>query len=378
MRILVDENIPQGQDVFSAYGETRTFAGRSLRREDLQGVDALMVRSITKVNTELLEGTPVQFVGTATIGVDHVDRDYLQRSGIEFASAPGSNARSVAEYLVTALLHLRIHRGLALEGKTLGIVGFGHVGSQVAKVAAHLGLKVLLCDPPLKEAGHPGTFLPLEKLIADSDILTLHVPLTQEGPHSTVRMFNRSLFETFGSPKVLINTCRGEVLEEEGLFWALDQKKLSHLVLDVFPGEPHVNPALGRRADLITPHIAGYSVQGKLNGTGQILEAFCRHFKLEKKKAPRMPSPLHPVIAWPRGVDLEAGLNYCVRQCYDILRDDINLRRSLGAPEFPALFDALRKNYSERHEFAGYRVVDLPSSEAKARQRVRGLGFVLE
>lgn len=378
MRILVDENIPQGPEVFSAYGEVRTFPGRSLRQGDLREADALLVRSVTKVNETLLEGTPVRFVGTATIGTDHVDEDYLSRAGIGFASAPGCNARSVAEYLVTAFLHLHVHRGLMLEGKTLGIVGFGHVGNQVAKVAPHLGLKVLLCDPPLKEAGHPGAFLSLEELLAKSDILTVHVPLTEDGPHATLRLLNRAFFETFRDSKVLVNTSRGEVADEEGLLWALDQKKLSHLVLDVFPGEPDVNPALGRRADLITPHIAGYSVQGKLKGTEQILEAFCRHFRLEKRTSTAPAFPPHPVITWPPGVDPEAGLNYCVRQCYDILRDDINLRRALGDAEFPKCFDALRKNYPERHEFAGYRVVGLPSNETQARKRLRGLGFVLE
>jgi erythronate-4-phosphate dehydrogenase len=378
MHILVDENIPQGLDVFSAYGQVRLFAGRSLRHEDVGEAEALLVRSITKVNAELLEGTPIRFVGTATIGVDHVNQEYLRKAGIGFASAPGCNARSVAEYLVAALLHLRTHRGLTLEGKTLGIVGFGHVGNQVAKVAPHLGLKVLLCDPPLEETGHPGPFVSLKELIARSDILTAHVPLTEDGPHPTLRLFNRALFETFDEPKVLVNTCRGEVIDEEGLFWALNQGKLSHLVLDVFPGEPDVNPILGRQADLITPHIAGYSVQGKLNGTGQILDAFCRHFGLEKKVVPNMPSPPHPVMVWPKGVDVEAGLNFCVRQCYDILRDDINLRRSLGDAEFPKIFDALRKNYAARYEFAGYRIVELPSSEINARKRLRGLGFVLE
>ncbi len=378
MRIFVDENIPQGPAVFSAYGDVRVFAGRSLKRADLLEADALLVRSITKVNAELLEGTPVRFVGTATIGVDHVDQDYLLGAGIGFASAPGCNARSVAEYLVTAFLHLRAHRGLALEGKTLGIIGFGHVGAQVAKVAPRLGLNVLLCDPPLQDAGPPGRVVPRQELIARSDILSLHVPLTEEGPHSTLRLFNRELFETFAEPKALINTCRGEVIDAEGLLWALDQKKLSHLVLDVFPGEPEVNPDLARRANLITPHIAGYSVQGKLNGTGQILDAFCRHFGVEKKSAPVMPAPPHPVIAWPRGVDLEGGLNYCVRQCYDIARDNINLRRILGAPEFPKHFDALRKNYPERHEFAGYRIVQVPPGETQTRQRLRGLGFTLD
>ncbi len=378
MRIFVDENIPQGREVFSAYGEVTTFHGRALKPSDLRAADALLVRSITKVNARLLDGTPVRFVGTATIGVDHIDQDYLAKSGIGFTAAPGCNARSVAEYFTAALLHLRIHRGLVLEGKTVGIVGFGNVGNQIARVAPFLGLKVLRCDPPLQEVGHPGPFLPLPELISQSDIITLHLPLTQNPPHATRDLFNRNLFETFKNPKVLVNTSRGEVTDGEALLWALDEKKLSHLVLDVFPGEPNIDPVLAGRADLISPHIAGYSIQGKLNGTTQVLEAFLKHFALERKSAVKMPTPAHPVIAWPLHAGLEAGMNHCVHHCYEMLHDDITLRRALVDPELPKRFDLLRKNYPVRHEFAGFQVMGLPRTENTARQRLRGLGFLVE
>ncbi len=378
MNIFVDENIPQGSKVFSAYGDVHIFAGRSLKRNDLEKTDALIVRSITKVNAGLLEGTPVRFVGTATIGVDHVDQEYLKKAGIGFAAAPGCNARSVAEYLTAALLHLRLHRNLALGGKTLGIIGYGHVGNQVARVAPFLGLNVLRCDPPLQEAGHPGPFLPLHELAGQSDILTAHVPLTRTGPHATLGLLNRAFFDSFKTPKVLINTCRGEITDAETLLWALDQKKLSHLVLDVFPGEPNIDPILASRADLISPHIAGYSIQGKLNGTAQILAAFLHHFGLEKKSEAVMPAPPHPNIAWPGKVEAEAGMHHCVKQSYEILRDDINLRRALSDKDLPLRFDALRKNYPERYEFAGFRVTGLPREENLARQRLRGLGFTVE
>jgi erythronate-4-phosphate dehydrogenase len=375
MRLFVDENIPQGREVFGAYGEVRLFAGRSLKREDLREADALLVRSITPVNAALLEGTPVRFVGTATIGVDHVDQDYLRKAGIGFASAPGCNSRSVAEYLVAALLHLRAHRGLSLEGKTLGIVGFGQVGSQVARVAPHLGLKILRCDPPLEEKGHPGPFLPLRELAAQSDLLTLHVPLSAEGPHATLNLLNREFFDSLNGPKVLINTSRGEVTDGGALLEAMNGGRFSHVVLDVFPGEPGIDPALAGRADLISPHIAGYSIQGKLNGTAQIHEAFLGHFGLEKKSEVKMPSPPQPLIAWPSASDVEASMHHCVRQCYDILHDDIDLRRALGDPELPRRFDALRKAYRVRHEFAGFRITGLPQEETAVRKRLRGLGF---
>jgi erythronate-4-phosphate dehydrogenase len=376
--IFIDENIPQGREAFSAYGEVRTFHGRELKQADLKQADALLIRSITKVNAGLLDGTPVRFVGTATIGVDHVDQEHLRNAGIGFAAAPGCNARSVAEYFTAALLHLRVHRGLSLEGKTVGIIGYGNVGKQIARVAPQLGLKVLLCDPPLQQAGESGTFLSMKDLIAQSDILTTHVPLTKTGAHATLKMLNREALERFAGPKVFMNTSRGEVADGDALLWALANNKLSHLVLDVFPGEPHIDPKLADSADLISPHIAGYSIQGKLNGTAQILDAFLDHFKLEKKSAVKMPVPPQPVIAWPRGVDCETGMHHCVKHCYDILHDDIGLRRSLNDPELAKHFDHLRKTYPVRHQFAGFSVTGIPREENMARHRLRGLGFTVE
>jgi len=379
MRILVDENIPQGLDVFSPHGNVQSFSGRKLQSEDLTDVDALILRSITKVNEALLSGTKVRFVGTATIGVDHVDQEYLRKAGIAFASAPGCNSRSVAEYLVAALLHLHVNRGLKLQGQTLGIIGYGNVGKQVAKIATVLGLKILLCDPPLQESGHPGHFLPLSELARQCQILTTHVPLTDSGPHPTFRMLNRKFFASFDSPKALLNTARGEVMDEAGLLWALENKKVTHLVLDVFPGEPRLNPVLAGKADLITPHIAGYSLQGKLNGTAQILSAFCRHFGLSPKTGVQFPMPRNPEIPWPgiKKNPAEALLDI-VKPSYDITRDDANLRRFLADPELPVRFDGLRRNYPERHEFSGFHVVGIPSGEFALRESLHGLGFSLD
>ncbi len=379
MRILVDENIPQGPEAFSAYGSVRIFAGRSLRRGDLGGADALLVRSVTPVNEALLRGTPVRFVGTATIGTDHVDADYLRKTGIGFASAPGCNARSVAEYIIAALLHLRVRRGLVLEGKTLGIIGFGHVGKQVARLAPHLGLKILRCDPPLADAGHAGPFLTPPKLIEKSDILTVHVPLSESGPFATRGMLNPAFFASFNNPKTLLNTSRGEVMDEQALLQAMDQGKLSHLVLDVFCGEPSIHPELAGRADLISPHVAGYSLQGKLNGISQVLEAFCRHFGLEKKSGIVYPTPSHPIFPFPRKkMDPDSVLRFCVAHSHDSARDDRELRQVLGAPDLAKRFDALRRHYPERHEFAGFRITGMPPREIALRNRLLGLGFSVE
>jgi erythronate-4-phosphate dehydrogenase len=379
MRIFIDENIPQGPEIFSAYGEVTTFPGRTLTREHLDDADVLLVRSITKVNAELLDGTPVKFVGTATIGVDHIDQDYLRAKGIGFSAAPGCNARSVAEYFVAALLYLKTAHGVSLQGRTVGVVGYGNVGKQVAAIAPALGLKVLLSDPPLEEAGaaHPdGPFLPLAELVKQSDIVTMHTPLTKTGPHPTLRMLNREIFAGVEKPKVFMNMGRGEAMDEVALLEALGAGKIMHLILDVFPGEPNVNPELARKARLISPHIAGYSIQGKLNGTGQILAAFLKHFGLEQKTSVKMPVPADPVIKVAgAGRNIEEDLARCVKRSYDITRDDADLRVWVGKPDFAKHFDALRKRYPVRHEFADYTVAGVPEANAELRRRLAALGF---
>jgi erythronate-4-phosphate dehydrogenase len=379
MRIFIDENIPQGPEVFSAYGEVTTFPGRTLAREHLEEADVLLVRSITKVNAELLEGTPVRFVGTATIGVDHIDQEYLREKGIGFSAAPGCNARSVAEYFVAALLHLKMNHGVSLQGRTVGVVGYGNVGKQVAAIAPALGLKVVLSDPPLADAGAPhpdGPFLSLEELVRQSDIVTMHTPLTKGGAHPTLKMLNRDVFAAVGRPKVFMNMGRGEAMDEAALLEAFANGKIMHLVLDVFPGEPNITPELARKARLISPHVAGYSIQGKLNGTGQILTAFLAHFGLAQKSSVKMPVPADPVIKWVgAGRNIEDDLARCVRRSYDITRDDADLRAWVGNPEFARHFDALRKRYPVRHEFADYTVAGIPADRAEARARLAALGF---
>jgi erythronate-4-phosphate dehydrogenase len=387
MRILVDENIPQGREVFSAYGDVATFHGRKLAAADVRGADALLVRSITKVNAALLDGSNVKFVGTATIGVDHVDQEYLKSRGIGFSAAPGCNARSVAEYFVAAMLHLHVTQGLHLDGKTLGVVGYGNVGRAVAAIAPALGLEVLLCDPPLADAGYPAAFHSLRDLAARCDIITMHAPLTKAGAHPTLGLANRAFFDALSKPIVLMNAGRGEVTDEAALIAAVDAGKVRHLVLDVFPGEPAVSEALLRRCDLASPHIAGYSIQGKLNGTTQIHDAFRAHFGREKESEVRYPLPDAPRIAFdaigavgvPDDATVEAMLHACVRHAYDIARDDADLRAFSGQPDFSTSFDGLRKRYPVRHEFAGFTVAGLHGMEGVKKksvaEKLTGLGF---
>ncbi len=409
MKIWIDENIPMGKEAFAAHGETVSFAGRGLAQRDILEADALIVRSVTKVDAAMLEGTPVRFVGTATIGTDHIDLAYLKSRGIGFSSAPGCNANSVGEYVTAALTWLEIHKGFSLHGKTLGIIGHGHVGKQVERKAKALGLRVLKCDPPLlglarataaaaaastaastsegakHDPGEDFGYTSLADLLAQSDIVTLHVPLIKSGPHPTLRLANTDFFARLTRPIVLLNTCRGEVIDDAALVAAMDAGKIRHLILDVFTGEPRIDQALAARADLISPHIAGYSLQGKLNGTTQVAQAFRAFFGFNTTWAPVFPAPAQPEIVYPppgtesaadsAPISDQAFRQQCVAAAYDLPADAQRLRASFSDAEAGRAFDRLRRDYPIRHEFPSYCVKRLPPEKRELGFHLRELGF---
>lgn len=407
MEIWVDENIPLGQGLFGPHGKVTPFAGRSLKREDILQADALIVRSVTKVDEGLLAGTRVRFVATATIGTDHVDLAWLKARGIGFTSAPGCNANSVGDYVTAALIHLERKAGLGhvlpgqavpgagdglvkappgfpLEGKTLGIIGYGNVGKRVAVKAQALGMSVVKCDPPLMETDpDPEAFLSLDALLERSDVVTLHVPLTRGGRHPTHRMADSGFFARLSRPILFINTCRGETVVEADLLAARESGKVSSMVLDVFDREPLIDRAICAAADLITPHIAGYSVQGKVGGTFQVAEAFRRFFSLPTPVLPPWPVPENPDIVFnATGMDTESVveaeaefLSACVRRAYDIEADDARLRAALREADPGKAFDRLRREYPVRHEHQAYRVTGLSGANQALGSRLQGLGF---
>lgn len=409
MRILVDENIPQGDTAFAPYGEVIRFHGRKLTAADLKDCQALIVRSITKVNAALLEGSPIAFVGTATIGTDHIDQAYLAQRGIGFASAPGCNAMSVADYVTALLLEWNARHGLALEpysayssvpasapispnsasSPRLGIVGYGHVGKKVRQKALALGLEVMLCDPPLQEQGQEAAlgvrFHDFQTLLNTCDIVSLHVPLIRQGQHATLNMLNlerlaeaqrmRALAQ-HSRPIYLLNTCRGEVTQAEALLQ--NQGSLLRLALDVFPGEPDPAPALWQACDFITPHIAGYSLQGKLGGTAQVLAAFCQHFALPAPSPLQEPAPQQPVIdlsVLPPTTSRLEVLRHAVRHAYDLTADDARLRKALSSDNPAAGFDQLRRDYPIRHEFTRFKLDGYVQHDPAVISTLKNLGF---
>jgi len=379
VKIVVDENIPYGREAFSSLGEVVLRAGRAISREDLGDADLLCVRSVTKVNAALLDGTPVRFVASATIGTDHLDREYLERAGIHYCNAPGCNADSVADYVTAALLAVAEIQGAKLEGKSIGVIGCGNVGSRVVRRARVIGMTVLENDPPLaRQSGDP-RYRPLQDLFG-ADYLTLHTPLTHEGQDATFHLAGESFLRKMRPEAILLNTSRGAVADGAALKEALREDRLGGAVLDVWEGEPEVDVALAERVEIATPHIAGYSLEGKTNGTLQIYRQACAWLGIEPiwSVEPLLPEPDVPVIEMDaEGRSDEELLRAAVFQVYPIRRDDAALRAALRQADAAArgrAFDRLRKEYPRRREFSRTTVRLRHASPALA-EKFRGITF---
>lgn len=384
MKIIADQNIPFVEQCFRSVGAVELYSGRAITPRVLDGADVLLVRSITKVNEALLAGSGVKFVGTATIGVDHIDQAYLRQAGICFASSPGSNATSVAEYIVAALLALGKKHRLTLEGRSIGVVGVGNVGSRVARRCEALGMRVVLNDPPLNRQTGDAKYRPLEEVFA-CDFVTMHTPLTKEGPDATYHLADAAFFEVMKPGAFFLNTSRGGVMETAALKAAMAAGKLGGVVLDVWEGEPNVDPELLLKVDLSTPHIAGYSFDGKVRGMVMLYDAVCDCFGLDKQFAEQdfLPEPTVPEIRVSRDdlneVSQERLIHDLVQRVYPVNRDDFNMREILliELERRGAFFDELRKTYPVRREFAGTRIV-LPAGQERLMEKLGGIGFRTE
>ncbi len=383
LNIVADENIPFVREMFSELGSVQTISGRLIGPETVRNADILLVRSITRVDRSLLEGSSVKFVGTATIGTDHIDEMFLKETGIGFSNAPGSNANSVAEYVFAALLEFSVVRGWKLEDKSLGVIGVGHIGSRVARRARALGMTVLENDPPLQRKTHEPRFVSL-KTALQADIVTFHVPLTLEGRDKTFHLLGAENVDELSPNVLLINASRGPVVDNAVLKMALKNRQMASAVLDVWENEPTIDAELLAQVFLGTPHIAGYSLDGKANGTQMIYDAVCRFLGKEptRKVSEFLPPAARPQIFWqPTGGSDETQLREIVQQVYAIRKDDARLRKILELPEskWGAYFDQLRKNYPVRREFGNTHVVlpRKPASDALA-EKLKILGFQIE
>jgi len=383
MRIVADQNIPFVAECFGSIGQVTTLPGRDINRSVLldTGVDVLLVRSITRVDAALLDGTAVRFVATATIGTDHVDTAWLADRGIGFASAPGSNANSVAEWVVAALLAVARKHRIRLAGRRIGIVGVGNVGSRVETKCLALGMEPVLNDPPLQRRTGDPKYRPLAEALA-CDFVTMHTPLTYEGPDATYHLADAAFFKAMEPHAFFINSARGAVHDTAALKHARAIGQIAGCILDVWENEPNVDPELLLKAELSTPHIAGYSFDGKVRGMIMIYRAVCGHFGLTPQydETDFLPPPTVPEIRPDGPIDDEqATIHQVVQQVYTINRDDFNMREILLQAEERRgrWFDELRKNYPVRREFPNTRVI-VPAGADSLAAKLQGLGFAVE
>ena len=360
MQFVVDEEIPFGRDAFSHLGSVTLLPGRAMTREALREAHGLIVRSVTKVDATLLADTTVQFVGTATTGVEHIDREYLAARDIGFAAALGCNANAVAEYVLTALLVTAHAKGLVLSGKTLGIIGAGRIGGLVAAKAPALGLRTLLRDPPLARTTGDQRYRPLAEILR-ADFMTLHVPLTLDGPDATFHLIGEGELAHMAPSSILINTARGEVVDNAALLETLTGETLGGAVMDVWEREPAIDWDLLNHVTLGTPHVAGYSSDAKINGTVMLYHACCRFWRIEPSWSPPpdLPTTLAPVtvphLAFDAdGKDFQTLAHDMITTLYDLPGDHARMRDALAVPEplRPQAFDQLRRDYPHRREFA--------------------------
>ncbi|MBW9461694.1 4-phosphoerythronate dehydrogenase PdxB [Kluyvera sp. EC_51] len=370
MKILVDENMPYARELFSRLGEVRAVPGRPIPTDALTDADALMVRSVTKVNEALLGDKAIKFVGTATAGTDHVDQPWLAQAGIGFSAAPGCNAIAVVEYVFSALLMLAERDGFALADRTVGIVGVGNVGGRLQRRLEALGIKTLLCDPPRADNGDEGDFRSLDDLVAEADVITFHTPLYKEGQYKSLHLADEALIRRLKPGTILINACRGPVVDNAALLKCLEAGQALSVVLDVWEPEPDLNLALLDKVDLGTSHIAGYTLEGKARGTTQVFEAYSQFIGQPQEVAlsTLLPAPEFGRISLHGPLD-QPTLKRLVHLVYDVRRDDAPLRKVAG---IPGEFDKLRKNYLERREWSSLTV---ECDDADAAELLQKLGF---
>ena len=377
MNIVVDENIAYAKKAFSEFGDVQLVDGRKINNQQLKNVDVFIVRSITNVNSNLLDGTKVKFVGTATIGSDHIDLNYLEKNNITFADAKGCNADSVAEYVFTALFKIAADENIRLNKKSIGVVGIGNIGSKVVRIAEELGMLVLKNDPPLERKGIGEKYVSLDEIL-QADIITTHVPLNKGGRDNTVHLLNKDNLNQIRYGAIIINTSRGVVINNDALYNITQSKKLYN-ILDVWENEPGINIDLLNITKIGTAHIAGYSLEGKVNGTVMIYNALCNFARIPPSWKPELPEVENKEFVLDVSKNDELKLYNLLRSVHDIESDDWRMRNMIKVKgeERGKYFALLRKEYPIRREFSNY-TVKLREDELYLKKILEALRFKTE
>ena len=374
MRIVADDKIPFLKGALEPFAEVIYIPGKQINRDILRDSDALLIRTRTKCNENLLSGTNVRFIGTATIGFDHIDAHYCSRNQISWTNAPGCNSSSVLQYIAAALFRISSECRFDLKSKTLGIIGVGNVGAKVENFARTLGMTVLLNDPPRARLEGSQNFHSLDTVLSESDIVTLHVPLNVTGENNTIHLFSEEILSKIRKRAWFINSSRGEVTDTFALKKALYSGKLAGAIIDVWENEPDIDLELMLQTLISTPHVAGYSTDGKVNGTSMVVNSLSRYFNLplENWYPENVPLPAIPYISINcNGRSEEDILREAVIHTYKIDNDNARLRLS------PGDFEKLRGDYPVRREFTSY-TIDLKKGTDQIRQMLMAIGFKIK
>lgn len=376
MQIVADENIPLLNEFFADFGTITTVDGRAMTSEQVRNADILLVRSVTQVNEALLSGSAVKFVGTATIGTDHIDLSYLEQAGIGFKSAPGCNAQAVVDYVISALITWMDARAKTFQELTVAIVGVGNVGGLLRQRLQALGVSVLAVDP-LKAQQSDGDWAELEPALRQADVVTLHTPLTKTGEHATYHLLNGERLALMKPDACLINSSRGAVVDNAALLAHLQHHADFEAVLDVWENEPELDLALMDCCLLATPHIAGYSLDGKMRGTEFVYQGLCEHLgvQADRKLGQFLPEPAVKGIKFSDQASVYAALRTAVRAAYEVRVDDGVMRNAMHrSNNLKTTFDALRKHYPLRRDIPTLRT-SIPARCHDLRKALEAVGF---
>lgn len=372
MKLIVDDKIPFIRGVLEPFFNIEYMEGSDIRNKHLIDVDGLIIRTRTKCNKSLLEGSGVKAIATATIGFDHIDTNYCEQKNIKWFNASGCNSSSVKQYIASTLVFLAKKHGFSLEDRTIGIIGVGNVGRKVLRITESLGMRVVLNDPPRQRAENSCAFISMEGILRETDIITLHVPLNYEGEDKTYHMVDAEFLDKVNPGTVIINTSRGEVVDNNALKYSLKNGNVTGAVLDVWENEPDIDQSLLNLVDLATPHIAGYSQDGKANGTAMSVDAICNFFNIPftgwYPESVPLPSD-NKIIVDCNGKNNTEILSECMINTYNVETDDIMLRQNIRN------FEKNRGNYPVRREYGSYEVKLLNAGDEEIYLILKNLGF---
>lgn len=375
IKLIADDKIPFLKNVLEPYTNISYLPYDRITKQSIKNADALIIRTRTKCNAELLEGTSIKYIATATIGFDHIDADFCEQNNIRWSNAPGCNSTSVQQYIAAALVYYAYLKKIQLDTLTIGIVGVGNVGSKIQEISKIFGLKILLNDPPRERIEGGRKFVSLDQVLEESDIITFHVPLNFNEPDKTYHLADEVLFNKLNNSKVIFNTSRGGVIDTIAMIKAINNRIISFSVLDVWENEPKIDMKLLNLVNIATPHIAGYSTEGKANATAVCVNALNEFFNLGLTQN-WYPANL-PTSNNPRTIKIDCAgkltqdiIYQVIKSTYDILREDKQLRNAVNN------FEKLRGVYSGRREFSFYNV-QLMNSKKSIDNFVRELGFNL-